>query len=56
MWPEIEVAERFDEEGERAFAILSELYLQHLGENQGARRRHVDWEEVFGHMSKTQAR
>jgi hypothetical protein len=56
MWPKIEVAERFDEEGERMFGILSELYQQYLGEDQFSRRRQMDWEEVFGHMSKTQLR
>ena len=56
MWPKIEAAERFDEEGETIFAILSEIYQQYLGEDQFSRRRNMDWEEVFGHMSKNQMR
>jgi radical SAM superfamily enzyme YgiQ (UPF0313 family) len=54
--PKIEVAERFDEKGEEMFAALSKMYQEYLGENQSTQRRHMDWEEVFGHMSKVQLR
>jgi coproporphyrinogen III oxidase-like Fe-S oxidoreductase len=56
LWPEIRTAERFDEEGERVFRILSEMFQQSLGQDQFSRRRDVDWEMVFGHMSKAQLR
>ncbi|MFQ5804413.1 MAG: B12-binding domain-containing radical SAM protein [Candidatus Methylomirabilales bacterium] len=56
MWPKIEVAERFDEEGERMFGILSTMYHESLGKDQFLRRPQMDWEEVFGHMSKVQLR
>ena len=56
LWPNIRIAERFDEEGEHMFGILSEMFQQSLGENQSSRRREVDWEMVFGHMSKVQLR
>jgi radical SAM superfamily enzyme YgiQ (UPF0313 family) len=56
IWPKIEVAERFDEKGEEMFAALSKMYQEYLGENQSTQRRHMDWEEVFGHMSKVQLR
>ncbi|MFQ5858578.1 MAG: B12-binding domain-containing radical SAM protein [Anaerolineae bacterium] len=56
LWPQIQTAERFDEQGERVFAILSEMFQQSLGQDQFSRRREVDWEMVFGHMSKVQLR
>jgi radical SAM superfamily enzyme YgiQ (UPF0313 family) len=56
LWPKIRIAERFDEEGEQMFGILGGMFQQSLGENQPSRRREVDWEMVFGHMSKAQLR
>ncbi|MBI2986734.1 MAG: B12-binding domain-containing radical SAM protein, partial [Deltaproteobacteria bacterium] len=48
LWPQIEKAERFDEEGERLVAILSEMFQQSLGQDQFSPRRETDWEMVFG--------
>jgi radical SAM superfamily enzyme YgiQ (UPF0313 family) len=56
LWPQIRIAERFDEEGEQMFALLSDMFQQSLGQDQFSRRRDVDWEMVFGHMSKVQLR
>jgi len=56
LWPLIEQAERFDEEGQRTFEALSEKFAKSLGQDQFSRRRDTDWEMVFGHMSKVQIR
>jgi anaerobic magnesium-protoporphyrin IX monomethyl ester cyclase len=56
LWPLIARAEKFDEEGERTFAALSEKFQEQLGQDQFSRNRSVDWEMVFGHMSEVQIR
>jgi radical SAM superfamily enzyme YgiQ (UPF0313 family) len=72
LWPEIQRAERFDEEGNRVWRRLFELYQERWfavdqdgkpiraslpAESRELRHPRGDhWEEVFGAMSKTQAR
>jgi anaerobic magnesium-protoporphyrin IX monomethyl ester cyclase len=56
LWKYVRIAENDDAEGQRMFGVLSEMYSQFLGADQDVQRRHFDWEEVFGHMSKIQVR
>lgn len=59
-WPRVRVAEEFTEEGEREFLRLTEIYQKLFFSGDQHQRPgpiNVDtWEEVFGHMSRTQMR
>jgi radical SAM superfamily enzyme YgiQ (UPF0313 family) len=55
LWPKIRIAEESNDEGEKTYQELSEVYQRlFLSADQSVRK--PDWEEVFGYMSKTQSR